>query len=52
MRRRRFATSLLVRASAGLLYGSFPNKRAVVFALYDELSDTFAHEAATLPGGK
>jgi AcrR family transcriptional regulator len=38
--------------SAGLLYRYFPNKRSVVLALYDELSDTFAHEATALPRGR
>jgi AcrR family transcriptional regulator len=38
--------------SAGLLYRYFPNKRAVVLALYEELSDRFAQEAAPLPRGK
>jgi len=38
--------------SAGLLYRYFPNKRSVVLALYDELSDRFAHEAMALPRGK
>ena len=38
--------------SAGLLYRYFPNKRAVVLALYDELSESFAQRAATLPAGR
>jgi AcrR family transcriptional regulator len=38
--------------SPGLLYRYFPNKRAVVLALYDELSDAFAREAEQLPTGK
>ena len=38
--------------SAGLLYRYFPSKRSVVVALYDELSDAFAREAAGLPAGK
>jgi AcrR family transcriptional regulator len=38
--------------SAGLLYRYFPSKRSVVLALYDELSDIFAKEAADMPGGK
>jgi len=38
--------------SPALLYRYFPNKRAVVLALYDELSDAFAREAASLPAGR
>jgi len=38
--------------SAGLLYRYFPSKRAVVLALYDELSDAFAKDAAGMPEGK
>ena len=38
--------------SAGLLYRYFPSKRSVVLALYDELSDAFAKEAAGMPAGK
>jgi AcrR family transcriptional regulator len=38
--------------SPGLLYKYFPNKRAVVLALYDDLSDTFAREAAVVPEGR
>jgi AcrR family transcriptional regulator len=38
--------------SAGLLYRYFPSKRSVVLALYDELSDAFAKEAAGMPVGK
>jgi AcrR family transcriptional regulator len=38
--------------SAGLLYRYFPSKRSVVLALYDELSDAFALEAAGMPAGK
>ena len=38
--------------SAGLLYRYFPSKRSVVLALYDELSDAFAREAAGMPAGK
>jgi AcrR family transcriptional regulator len=38
--------------SAGLLYRYFPSKRSVVLALYDELSDRFARDAATMPPGK
>jgi len=37
--------------SPTLLYRYFPNKRAVVLALYDELSDAFAATAA-LPSGR
>ena len=38
--------------SAGLLYRYYPSKRSVVLALYDELSDAFAKEAAGMPVGK
>jgi AcrR family transcriptional regulator len=38
--------------SPALLYRYFPNKRAVVLALYDELSETFARQAAGMPAGK
>ena len=38
--------------SPALLYRYFPNKRAVVLALYDELSETFAQQAASMPRGK
>jgi AcrR family transcriptional regulator len=38
--------------SAGLLYRYFPSKRSVVLALYDELSDAFATDAAQMPPGK
>ena len=38
--------------SPGLLYRYFPSKRSVVLALYDELSDAFAKEAAGMPAGK
>jgi AcrR family transcriptional regulator len=38
--------------SPGLLYRYFPSKRSVVLALYDELSDAFAHDAAEMPAGK
>ena len=37
--------------SAGLLYRYFPNKRAVVLALYDELSAEYAGRVARLPPG-
>ena len=40
------------RVSPALLYRYFPNKRAVVLALYDELSDRFAQRAAGMPPGK
>jgi AcrR family transcriptional regulator len=35
--------------SPGLLYRYFPSKRAVVLALYDALSDSFARQAAEMP---
>jgi len=38
--------------SPALLYRYFPNKRSVVLALYDELSDTFAQQASEMPRGK
>jgi AcrR family transcriptional regulator len=38
--------------SPGLLYRYFPSKRSVVLALYDELSETFAADAAGMPPGK
>jgi AcrR family transcriptional regulator len=38
--------------SPTLLYRYFPNKRAVVLALYDELSEAFAAKAAALPAGR
>ena len=38
--------------SVGLLYRYFPSKRAVVLALYDELSATYAARAADLPPGR
>lgn len=38
--------------SPGLLYRYFPNKRAVVLALYDELSEAFAGKARVLPPGR
>jgi len=37
--------------SPGLLYRYFPNKRSVVLALYDELSETFAQQASQMPRG-
>jgi AcrR family transcriptional regulator len=38
--------------SPALLYRYFPNKRAVVLALYDELSETFARQAGAMPRGR
>lgn len=38
--------------SVGLLYRYFPSKRAVVLALYDELSLAYTAEAADLPRGR
>jgi AcrR family transcriptional regulator len=38
--------------SPALLYRYFPSKRAVVLALYDELSAEFAERTRTLPPGK
>src|SRR6266542_2506352 len=38
--------------SVGLLYRYFPSKRAVVLALYDQLSATYAERAAALPRGR
>jgi AcrR family transcriptional regulator len=38
--------------SVGLLYKYFPNKRAIVLAMYDELSADYAVRAAELPAGK
>jgi AcrR family transcriptional regulator len=38
--------------SVGLLYRYFPNKQAVVIALYDELSADYARQAAAMPAGK
>lgn len=38
--------------SVGLLYKYFPSKRAVIVALYDDLSAEFALKAADLPRGK
>src|SRR5262245_20628884 len=40
------------RVSPALLYRYFPNKRSVVLALYDQLSETFARQAAGMPRGK
>jgi len=38
--------------SAALLYRYFPNKRSIVLALYDQLSEKFARQAATMPRDK
>lgn len=38
--------------SVGLLYRYFPSKRAVIIALYDELSADYAREALAMPPGK
>jgi AcrR family transcriptional regulator len=38
--------------SVGLLYRYFPSKRAVVLALYDELSASYAARAAEVPRGR
>ena len=38
--------------SVGLLYRYFPNKQAVLLALYDDLSADFAGKAADLPKGR
>ena len=38
--------------SAGLLYRYFPSKRAVVLALYDDLSAAFATRATAMPRGR
>ena len=38
--------------SVGLLYRYFPSKRAVIVALYDELSADFARRALAMPSGK
>jgi AcrR family transcriptional regulator len=38
--------------SVGLLYRYFPSKRAVIIALYDELSADYARQAAAMPSGK
>ena len=40
------------RVSVGLLYRYFPSKQAVVIALYDELSNEYAHQAEEMPSGK
>lgn len=41
-----------VGVSPALLYRYFPGKRDVVLALYDDLSEAFAREAADLPPGR
>jgi AcrR family transcriptional regulator len=38
--------------SVGLLYRHFPSKRAVIFALYDELSADYATATAAMPAGR
>src|SRR5262249_19660126 len=38
--------------SVGLLYRYFPSKQAVIIALYEDLSQDFAREAATMKPGK
>ena len=38
--------------SVGLLYRYFPNKQAVVVALYDELSSDYARKTEEMPAGK
>lgn len=43
--------ALKAGVSVGLLYRYFPNKRAVVFALYDELSNDYAARASTMAPG-
>jgi len=40
------------RVSPALLYKYFPNKRSVVLALYDELSEEFARQTAEISRGK
>src|SRR5262245_1388911 len=39
------------RVSPGLLYRYFPGKRAVVLALYDDLSATYARRVRHMPPG-
>ncbi len=41
-----------VGVSPALLYRYFPSKRAVVLALYGELSEAFAREAVAMPEGR
>jgi AcrR family transcriptional regulator len=38
--------------SVGLLYRYFPNKRAVIIALHDELSADYARQASDMPRGR
>jgi AcrR family transcriptional regulator len=38
--------------SVGLLYRYFPSKRAIIIALYDELSADYAQRAAAMPRGR
>ena len=38
--------------SVGLLYKYFPNKRAIVLAMYDDLSAEYAARATNMPAGK
>src|SRR5262245_48314161 len=38
--------------SVGLLYRYFPSKRALIIALYDELSADYAAKAAAMPRGR
>jgi AcrR family transcriptional regulator len=38
--------------SVGLLYRYFPSKRAIIIALYDELSADYARQALDMPRGK
>jgi AcrR family transcriptional regulator len=40
------------RVSVGLLYRYFPSKRAVILALYEELSADYARQALAMPRGK
>lgn len=41
-----------IDVSPALLYRYFPSKRAVVLALYDQLSEAFVREAAAMPEGR
>ncbi len=38
--------------SVGLLYRYFPSKRAIIIALYDDLSADYARQAVTMPRGR
>jgi AcrR family transcriptional regulator len=38
--------------SVSLLYRYFPSKQAVIFALYEDLSEDFVREATAMPSGK